>query len=45
MRNNDDPTSPSQTMIYKWFKEFDKGRTNLFDLPRIGRSKLFEKNK
>ena len=35
--------SPSQPMVYKWFKEFEDGRTNLFDLPRSGRPKLFEK--
>ena len=28
---------PSLPMIYKWYKEFEHGRKNLNDLPRVGR--------
>ena len=34
---------PSDTLVYKWFKEFEEGRINLNDLPRQGRPLIFEK--
>ena len=34
---------PSDSMIYKWYHEFDEGRINLNDLPRQGRPLIFEK--
>ena len=34
---------PSESLVYKWFKEFEEGRINLKDLPRQGRPLIFEK--
>lgn len=34
---------PSESLVRKWFKEFEDGRIDVYDLPRSGRPKLFEK--